>query len=58
MHNSAGEPFTIKNAICIHEEDAAVLWKHIDHDGSMEVRRMRRLVVSFHVTVANYEYQV
>ncbi|AXJ09125.1 primary-amine oxidase [Arthrobacter sp. PM3] len=58
MHNSAGEPYTIKNAICIHEEDAAVLWKHMDHNGSTEVRRMRRLVVSFHVTVANYEYLV
>ncbi|MFE3289875.1 primary-amine oxidase [Rhodococcus sp. NPDC059234] len=55
LHNSKGEPYTIKNAICIHEEDNAVLWKHVDHDGA-EVRRMRRLTVSFHVTVANYEY--
>ena len=55
LHNSKGEPYTIKNAICIHEEDAAVLWKHVDHDGA-ETRRMRRLTVSFHVTVANYEY--
>jgi primary-amine oxidase len=55
LHNSKGEPYTIPNAICIHEEDAAVLWKHVDHD-SAEVRRMRRLTVSFHVTVANYEY--
>lgn len=34
LHNSAGEPYTIKNAICIHEEDNAVLWKHVDHDGT------------------------
>jgi primary-amine oxidase len=58
LHNSAGEPYTIANAFCIHEEDNAVLWKHVDHDGGAEVRRMRRLVVSFHVTVANYEYLV
>ncbi|ALE07589.1 tyramine oxidase [Arthrobacter sp. ERGS1:01] len=58
MHNSAGEPYTITNAVCIHEEDAAVLWKHVDHDAGTETRRMRRLVVSFHVTVANYEYLV
>ncbi|MET0955042.1 MAG: tyramine oxidase, partial [Cryobacterium sp.] len=58
LHNSAGEPYTIPNAFCIHEEDNAVLWKHVDHDGGAEVRRMRRLVVSFHVTVANYEYLV
>ncbi|MFI1913861.1 primary-amine oxidase [Nocardia sp. NPDC020380] len=58
LHNSAGEPLTIANAICIHEEDNAVLWKHVDHHDGAEVRRMRRLTISFHVTVANYEYLV
>src|SRR5581483_7589195 len=58
LHDSRGEPFTIKNAICIHEEDAGVLWKHVDERTGMETRRMRRLVVSFHVTVANYEYLI
>ncbi|MUL82543.1 MULTISPECIES: primary-amine oxidase [unclassified Mycolicibacterium] len=58
LHNSTGEPYTITNAICIHEEDNAVLWKHVDHDAGAEVRRMRRLTLSFHVTVANYEYLV
>ncbi|MEQ1576283.1 MAG: primary-amine oxidase [Hyphomicrobium sp.] len=58
LHDTAGEPRVIKNAICIHEEDNAVLWKHVDHLHGAEVRRMRRLVVSFHVTVANYEYLV
>jgi primary-amine oxidase len=33
-----------------------VLWKHVDHHTGSEVRRMRRLVISCHVTVANYEY--
>lgn len=56
LHDSRGEPYTIKNAICIHEEDDAVLWKHVDEVAGAEVRRSRRLVVSFHVTVANYEY--
>lgn len=58
LHNSRGEPYTITDAICIHEEDNAVLWKHVDHQTGAEVRRMRRLTVSFHVTVANYEYLV
>jgi primary-amine oxidase len=58
LHDSAGEPQTVTNAICIHEEDNAVLWKHVDERAGAEVRRMRRLVVSFHVTVANYEYLV
>jgi primary-amine oxidase len=58
IHDSTGEPRTIRDAICIHEEDDAVLWKHVDHAHGAEVRRSRRLVVSFHVTVANYEYLV
>jgi primary-amine oxidase len=58
LHNSKGEPYLIKNAICIHEEDNAVLWKHVDHHTGAEVRRMRRLTLSFHATVANYEYLV
>jgi primary-amine oxidase len=56
LHDTLGEPYTVKNAICLHEEDNAVLWKHVDHDLGAEVRRMRRLVVSSHITVANYEY--
>jgi primary-amine oxidase len=58
LHDARGEPFTIPNAICIHEEDAGVLWKHVDPVAGAETRRMRRLVVSFHATVANYEYLV
>ena len=58
VHDSHGEPRTITNAICIHEEDSGVLWKHVDQTAGAEVRRSRRLVISFHVTVANYEYLV
>jgi primary-amine oxidase len=58
VHDSAGEPQRIPHAICIHEEDNGILWKHVDHEFGPEVRRARRLVVSFHVTVANYEYLV
>jgi primary-amine oxidase len=56
LHDSRGDPYAIKNAVCIHEEDDAVLWKHVDEVAGAEVRRSRRLVVSFHATVANYEY--
>ena len=58
VHDSAGEPRVIPNAICVHEEDSGVLWKHVDEHTGAAVRRQRRLVVSFHVTVANYEYLV
>ena len=58
ISDSRGEPSTIENAICIHEEDDGILWKHVDDRAGSESRRMRRLVVSFHATVANYEYLV
>lgn len=52
-----GVPFTLTNAICMHEEDYGILWKHVDmHTGHAEVRRSRRLVVSSIATVGNYEY--
>jgi primary-amine oxidase len=58
VHDSRGEPRTIANAICIHEEADGVLWKHVDEVTGPAVRRSRRLVISFHVTVANYEYLI
>ncbi|HWS44242.1 MAG TPA: primary-amine oxidase, partial [Acidimicrobiia bacterium] len=52
-----GKPWVIENAICMHEEDYGILWKHVDlTSGRGEVRRSRRLVVSFISTVGNYEY--
>jgi primary-amine oxidase len=52
-----GNPTKTENAICIHEEDYGILWKHVDlQGGRTEVRRSRRLVVSFIATVGNYEY--
>jgi primary-amine oxidase len=52
-----GHTHVIPQAICIHEEDAGILWKHFDNwNGSSDSRRNRRLVVSFFVTVGNYDY--
>jgi primary-amine oxidase len=48
---------TMPNVICMHEEDTGILWKHVDwRTNQTEVRRSRRLVVSFIATVGNYEY--
>ena len=55
---TTGAPFEIKHAICLHEEDDAVLWKHVDDEQRCRGPpptpdgRLR------HVTVANYEYLV
>lgn len=52
-----GSIMTIPQAICIHEEDSGLLWKHTDfRTERTEVRRARKLVVSFVSTVGNYEY--
>jgi primary-amine oxidase len=52
-----GEPMTIKNAVCLHEEDHGILWKHYDgRSEDVQVRRSRRLVISYIATVGNYEY--
>jgi primary-amine oxidase len=56
--DARGEPRTITNAVCVHEEDDGIGWKHVDERTGAEVRRARRLVISFHATVANYEYLV
>lgn len=57
LSDMAGEPITIKNAVCMHEEDYGTLWKHSDwRTRHTEVRRSRRLVVSFFATVGNYDY--
>ena len=57
VNDQDGEPVTIGNAICMHEEDAGIGWKHTDfRTGQVEVRRDRRLVVSMIATVGNYDY--
>lgn len=57
MANAHGDPMVVPKAICIHEEDAGILWKHKEawtgFDGS---RRNRRLVVSLFATIGNYDY--
>jgi primary-amine oxidase len=57
LADGLGQPQPIPNAICLHEEDFGVLWKHTDlFTESRETRRQRRLVISFFVTVGNYDY--
>jgi primary-amine oxidase len=52
-----GAASTLPRAICLHEEDYGILWKHTDAaTGIAEVRRSRRMVVSFIATVSNYDY--
>jgi primary-amine oxidase len=55
--SNQGEVLKLPNVICLHEEDFGILWKHVDfRTNQVEVRRSRRLVVSFIATIGNYEY--
>ncbi len=57
MADEQGDPWVVSNAICLHEEDAGILWKHVDLvSGTSEVRRHRRMVINHVATVGNYEY--
>ena len=57
--DAEGAVIEIPQAICIHEEDFGISWKHSDfRTQQTEARRLRRLVVSFICTVGNYEYGV
>ncbi|WP_336631088.1 MULTISPECIES: primary-amine oxidase [unclassified Microbacterium] len=57
LADELGSPRTVRNGVCMHEEDFGSLWKHTDiFTGSSEVRRQRRLVISFFTTVGNYDY--
>ncbi|MEM9099742.1 MAG: primary-amine oxidase [Pseudomonadota bacterium] len=57
VNSKDGGTETIKNAICLHEEDMGVAWKHYDFRlDRVETRRARRMVISTIATVGNYEY--
>ncbi|RBP64224.1 primary-amine oxidase [Brevibacterium sanguinis] len=51
-----GHPVKIPQAVCMHEEDYGILYKHTDLDAGPETRRSRRLVISYFSTVGNYDY--
>lgn len=52
-----GKVKTVENAICMHEEDYGIAWKHYDSASqTTEVRRSRRLVISSVFTIGNYDY--
>lgn len=55
--DALGSAIEIKNAICIHEEDAGVLYTHTDwRNGRKSIKRARKLVFQITSTIANYDY--
>jgi primary-amine oxidase len=57
VSDADGAAVTIPHAICMHEEDVGVLWRHVEwRNGKGEVRRSRRLVISSFSAIGNYDY--
>ena len=58
LADTHGRLTTLRNAICLHEEDDGMLWKHLDlaDRARSRSRRSRRMVISSIATVGNYEY--
>ncbi|KAL2176573.1 copper amine oxidase [Thermothelomyces heterothallicus CBS 202.75] len=55
--NGKGEPVRMPNVICVHEQDAGILWKHTNYRTNRAVVvRNRELVLQTILTVSNYEY--
>lgn len=57
MSTARGFAAVLPNAVCIHEEDNGLLYKHTDYrDGTVVSARDRKLIISQIITAANYEY--
>ncbi|KAL2758887.1 hypothetical protein ACRALDRAFT_2058137 [Sodiomyces alcalophilus JCM 7366] len=57
LTTASGTPAQMPNAICCHEVDDGILWKHTNfRTGNAVVTRSRVLVLQTIITVSNYEY--
>jgi primary-amine oxidase len=54
LSDAQGNAVKRKNVVCMHEEDAGILWKHVEfRNGHNESRRSRELIISSIATVVN-----
>ena len=57
VSDDKGSPVPMENAMCVHEQDAGIGWKHTNYrTGRAAVTRARELVIQTIITVSNYEY--
>ncbi|KAK0749083.1 copper amine oxidase [Schizothecium vesticola] len=55
--DARGRARRVPDAVCVHEVDDGILWKHTNaRTGSTVVARARNLVLQTIITVSNYEY--
>ncbi|CAL8074404.1 unnamed protein product [Orchesella dallaii] len=58
LNDEFGVPNRQKACICIYEEDAGLLWSHLDVDGKVLHTRSQRLTISSFYNLGNYDYIV
>jgi len=57
LTNAQGTAYELGNAVCMHEQDDGVGWKHLNwRTNRSVVARRRELVIQFSITLANYDY--
>jgi len=56
LNTESGYSLTKKAVVCIFEEDAGLLWAHLDVDGNVLHTRSQRLVISSFYNMGNYDY--
>jgi primary-amine oxidase len=54
-----GQPYELPRSIALYERDGGLLWTHFDvKTGRVATRRARQLVMSYIVTIGNYDYGI
>lgn len=57
LSDDNGDPFSMPNVICVHEQDVGIGFKHTNYrTGRAVTTRNRELVIQSIITVSNYEY--
>lgn len=55
VNNAAGEPVVVKNAVCLHEEDHGLLWKHLDYRWDYNCCAAGAVTCGWHAAVTDTE---
>ena len=65
MADASGRARVLKHAICMHEEDAGLLWRHTDwrleaagDPLAVQSARATKLIVSMWCVIGNYDYSI
>lgn len=57
LNDEQGDIISLPAAVCIHEEEAGILWAHMTREGHLVHTRSQRLTVSCMINEGNYDYK-